>query len=1829
MSIPDRIVGRVGAAILRKRLSVTDTGDTGSDGPALFRLDRLTTGHIAAIVREVRADPSLRDRVDVKIPRLLVDGEALPDEVLTDENAGAIRNRPTDRAAMLTANGNEPNLADTLGHVTALGAAEFHAHPADWVDATVNATTMVLTTEDQAVFQGALRGLLSAEELSLYQLAEFCAMVSHSSKESGNPIRAALGWSLPELRLPRDTSLFVNARTYGSASGPWRKAFEKMFADRAPLISKQRKTGQSIDHAEMRERFDGNREHIPAAALPTVEAFIAAPAGDEATARALCELEWEADRIHLLFERPKERKQGIAAETLAFFEIDCNDSDVLTPDWKAHLDEMKTRERRGELGTEEDEQFYELHRNWLEQDPKLKARWEKAIFGKPIDCTDFLEGLVTAVQRLTASPPDVAGERHIVVRVARGRKDWRERFNHDLGAYFSTMHRGLKVLLQERFEFVRDGLGNADIPHPLFDFPAFLEFERQRLEKANSTLKPVTSGARQQIQLKFEITLEVRRGEKVLSADRIHLVWAGRPEAIGLRLYDDLQRLLQKKAITATEVPRRLVSKKGGVQAVSLLDVNTLEATFGRDAGSLVPQPAKIKNVSRDIAQRLKQLKDQGWMNSDQVQAVKEAWAQFETDYLLALDDFANRGLHTDAVLQQAESFGELLRVLKENARGDVARLRLVAEVLRVGTVAVTGDQPSIIVPPWHPERMKALAVKLRRTCGLINHLLGTDHTEFGDRNIFFQEFNEELAHPFYPEIGLADRNGTSLLVSESSTENGYSLMEQPVRTDEADLTDVTPLEGARQVRELIARYVGLQRHEAGSLSVVLYNADAAALPLATIRELADYEAETPDLQCNVSVRHSDASKLRKVYAELVSKSDADPDVPVVSETSDNFMSKLRISVTPPNASLPEAGHGFRPFDIAFLHDVVSRTASPEWVRVHLLNDRSSLEHAPSRWSYRSVSGENELKSRTFLTCPQQTASGRAYVDMVGAVVRQDDVPSGHHLVPARQISLQNERLKDLFADAHSIAEWVATYDELLDKRQLLANDVKVVRYRRHRTNGRNMIVSSTSELRLLKVLARGRLEELGLAVTAQQLDEATDRTIRDALSVSGDIVLRAAKRGVSAGEMVGLVLSRFLIHHEFCALCGGVSKASVQVFFLLDDYASWLAQRENRIADLLGLCIEDAPDGLTLHLAVVESKYVSAVNVADARRGSKTQLLATLSTLREALFGDPGRLDRDLWLARLADLLVDAVIPPDQTALLERAREAIRNGSILLTLRGYSHVFMHSAELGHTGASTSERVAVEVGAPALAFQEVFDRPELRMLAEAYATQSDPIAVRKALAGDAPWQQRVTAPPAARVTWTDMIGKLVTDALPAKELGATSSTLGGARGGGIDEVSDRVGRVSTAPQEPQGGAAPGDLRGEAGATTAPIEAVPTPPLADASVAGNYGPALSKLVANHVAGTVATSDDRESWAEQTTANLKRALNSYGLQASVIGTRLTPNGCLVRLAGSDRLRVEDIESKRVQLLTTHSLQLVTVQPKPGEIIVSIAGEKRQAVSLWDVWARRELKRNASGLNTSLVLGLQELNGNVLYLNLGGDFGGLTQHEPHSLVAGATGSGKSVLIQALLLDIAATNPSALAKIILIDPKMGVDYAALDALPHLREPIITTQDRAVDVLKSLVVEMDQRYRVFAGARARDLATFNSKATAADRLPMIFLVHDEFADWMLDDNYKGTVSAAVARLGVKARAAGIHLFFAAQRPDKDVMPMQLRENLGNRLILKVSSEATSRIALDRPGAELLLGKGHLAAKLTGEQGLVFAQAPFLTDDDIVMAVAAIAGDND
>jgi len=194
-----------------------------------------------------------------------------------------------------------------------------------------------------------------------------------------------------------------------------------------------------------------------------------------------------------------------------------------------------------------------------------------------------------------------------------------------------------------------------------------------------------------------------------------------------------------------------------------------------------------------------------------------------------------------------------------------------------------------------------------------------------------------------------------------------------------------------------------------------------------------------------------------------------------------------------------------------------------------------------------------------------------------------------------------------------------------------------------------------------------------------------------------------------------------------------------------------------------------------------------------------------------------------------------------------------------------------------------------------------------------------------------------------------------------------------------------------------------------------------------------------------------------------------------------------------------------------------------------------------------------------------------------------------------------------------------------VLIDPKMGVDYFAFEGLPHLGKGLIEDQGLAIETLNGLLTEMDRRYTVLRQNKCSNIFELNGKTSPTERFPCLWVIHDEFAEWMMTDEYNATVANVVSRLGVKARAAGIFLIFAAQRPDNLVMPMQLRANLGNRLILRVDSEGTSEIALGgERGAERLLGRGHMVAKLEGYQGLVYAQVPMISPGEIEKLVEAV-----
>ena len=336
------------------------------------------------------------------------------------------------------------------------------------------------------------------------------------------------------------------------------------------------------------------------------------------------------------------------------------------------------------------------------------------------------------------------------------------------------------------------------------------------------------------------------------------------------------------------------------------------------------------------------------------------------------------------------------------------------------------------------------------------------------------------------------------------------------------------------------------------------------------------------------------------------------------------------------------------------------------------------------------------------------------------------------------------------------------------------------------------------------------------------------------------------------------------------------------------------------------------------------------------------------------------------------------------------------------------------------------------------------------------------------------------------------------------------------------------------------------------------------------------------------------------------------------------KFSPNSLIFVFDGSDRsMSVGAIRSRIVDIKVHYGVDIRNIIPLRRKVSIHVAREHRQRVDWEAVWpsVADECRRDKK-----LYIGVAEEDGRSIFLDP------IESHAPHTLIAGATKSGKSVLLRNLIFGIASIYSPRESRIVLIDPKMGQDYYAFEDLPHLYDGssghgLISTQEDAARMLDSLEVEMHKRTVLLTKHHCENLAQYQRAVPPDDPdwIPYLWVFHDEFANWMLDRNYKQLVDQTISKLAVMARSVGIHLVFATQRPSAEVVSPQTRSNLGNRLILKVADQGNSNIALGRPGAEALLGGGHILVKLEGEgDDPIEGQVAFHDKNDIEAQVRAI-----
>jgi S-DNA-T family DNA segregation ATPase FtsK/SpoIIIE len=1740
------LIGTVAARYLQDQLE--SIGDDAS-GTARFIIDCLTAEQTASVAAAILENAQLAPQVEIKLPGRFMQGQGLPDSVLTDHRATHFRNAPCDKPVLLVANTGDDE-EQSLKELVPVGASQLQDRPDLWVR--VAAEGLPLTADHRKWWERALAGLCELRIASLDRLAEYVLRTRVCIEEDGLPVIVALGAALPALRIPRDSAYFnsLNEKTRGHTSR-WKKLYDTAQKKRACFLLKQTSSQVPLTEEDLQATFERVKDSIPEAVHDIVHSFISAPAGWHELAARLSLCEWEA--VAPLFDGFKREPFNLGQATIDFY--DERQPELLDDAERDYLRRL-IRRKTTASDDEEDRRFYEDHRNELKEERKLKVAWDRFIFGKAFETEDFLTGIVLCMERLF-SQQTPATERHLRIRCDRGTKKELRDLNVDAGIFFATRYNGLKAVFGNKVQWE---VGS------LFDFPDLVAGWRAARKLNNST-------ARAALQLKFIVELEIEVTPGHSEVNSAQMIWQFNPNAVTAGYAQDWARL-QEHPLVYCNAHRKPLSGKAQFQTVDLSNVLTFVPVFGKERGTFVGVYKKAVDIGIAWLQNLSQVRQQNLITAEAGNILEKLFSTFQASYSAAIASFSERGLASHELLRQTESYAALLDGVCTHAKGDRNRELLLRPLLRIGVVAVHSGRPTAVVPPWHPLRLGAAAIKAHFVSELIKRLLVPKHVEFGDARLFFKDMQECLSHPFYPELVIGWEEDQPELLCATDVVGDYTLHESPVAADDGlDDTNENPADGAHCVVDLVKRYLALQPHEHANLSVVLYNCDSSRLPQAVVEKIAAMdEDEEREVRCQVILRHRDAKRLRGLYEKIIAASDGDPDAFSASETTRDFMARLRIGIMADQAPIP-ASDDSRPTDIVFSQDVIARHARVEWYEEEATPvDGFSL--IPSHWSRRRPAASDDLKSVVYLCCPAQTAEGWAYLAAIGSFFKGNcDGNAQVRWLPARQLDFRDTTTARIFEETHNLGTWVVNYDELLDRRQLLNQNVRVIRYKQSVTQGRNVVISSRAPLGLLRSMVLGRLRALNLELQDSEYLTLADKFLDDAKEISGEIVLRAAKHGRNASELLGVVLSRYLIRHE-------VGLERLFGWYFLDDYSEWLGQREEQIADVLALSPELTPEGsLRLAAIVSEAKYIDAASLAAKRKESQKQLRDTVKRITDAVFGNPERLDRTLWLSRLSDLILDGVqVPASAPVRLSEWRRAIRDGRCEIYVRGYSHIFVS----GPTDAAVSSDF-VAVADLDNSFQEIFDRRHVRQLVLKYFRNEDATAIREENAGGHSWLCQSFHQPSAILT----------------------------RQGEEAEV-ERQPEAEPVPSLPEAAAASRAAAPPERSAETVHRAEPCPSQEDAP-RWAY-PALNGLLGRSTGEDSNSAVDRD-WLRDTESKTKGALQQFQLQSKLVRSVLTPNSALLKFAGSANLTVEQVLRRRSEFLTTHGINIISVTPEPGLVSIAVERPHRQLVQIQDIWNRWQPK-SAMG-NQELLIGVREDNGELLFISPG------NTHAPHTLIAGSTGSGKSVLMQNLILGIAATNTPSYARIILIDPKQGVDYLSFEGLPHLHGGIIDEQGTALRRLRELIGEMDSRYAKFKASRSNSLAAYNQKVPEEERLPVIWVIHDEFAEWMLVDDYKEEVTSLVSRLGVKARAAGIHLVFAAQRPDANVMPMQLRANLGNRLILRVDSEGTSEIALGEKGAERLLGRGHLLAKLEG-CALAYAQVPFVDADFIDRIVEVI-----
>lgn len=1753
----------------------------------------------SAIVRDVAAIRPPHGRVQVAIHPSLAEPDLVERGLSSLDMATRFRNaRDPDTVATVFSvpGGQVESVIQSLGSVQRINrewiCASKMAHI--WTSTTMQGYSETITAQITDVLIGLMKSdILTSAEM----LAEFCDRLQKNMLGSdGLPLPKAVNDALPCLHLPRYSMPRMGPEKLATTA---ELQFKNLHDDLRPFLCLKSRKGEEILRRELKNRLKKLRdegsikpEYLNALS-DLVEDNNVAEFTWLPTQQRVAEIPWS--EIQKFFEANPTRPTGhIGQDTIEFLDAEypgilSDDEQEILLDRRRNISRMSTTYRG----------IFEKHGERIRTNPKLYKKWQVFIFDRPVEETgELLVGLIRLAEKAyQRAEENIQSVLLVRLRGSEKRSFWKKDKNWYLCTYIRDRYRGLPELMRPDIEL---DFGRCWEPRIMDDIE-----DRKETGSGSATFE-------------FEAHVVNRGDLDKIRADRrllgrhhrAQLVWKPGHLSFATALSEDLQRVLPNGSGYA-RISKSSVTPARGTRGTALVRPtlyakSSVTDSLGETSGSLVKADSEstLPHSSRIDACWLADFKiyAEGTVSDSDRAEVERLFCEFHQEYSSAIAAMIRpdgTGLLDCAVVDQARCYGSLLARLRNCARTDMLVRKSWAPLLQVGTATVEGDSAALLVAPWHPLRLLELVAKAVQATKVIRRVMNGSAVQSVSIADYVRDRVHVLRQSYYMDVGYIRTRGGNQLLVETETHAGYSLLQPPLLQSDDRLVEVPVEDAVVRFGDIAGQYLQQRPHERANFSTVLLDAEAEDLPVMVAKYLAKEIDVQPYLRCDLTVAHENPRKLRQIYERQNRRIGHEIGSSLTSEAARIFMSRLRVGIAP-TASI-ERTKGAKGQDIVLLHDVIARYARLEWDKVAAPAKCEDLrDHAPNDTSRRKSPVQGSLSSSVYLTAPLQVQPSQAYLDVLHDVLRGKPSPSDSHYVPLQGIDLLSPDIARKLEVAHTMAHWVVTYDRIADRRVLAStgHGLRILRYYSSPRSLYNVIVSTEVKHEELRTRLSEELERILPDYDSETLNGLVSTVQKQATDLAGGIVMRGSHWDNYARELIGVVVAQ----RELGLLLASCGESRTAMFYL-DEFKNWL-DLTGQIADILAVSLHADDGGVpTVRLVVAEAKCVSESALHDSRSKSWVQLKATHDAMTSRFTEADSAIDPSVWRNRLADMLVEHMTPWGEQERLggrnfDEWIDLIRGGEFEVEVSGHSIVSVH--DLPESRDDLDLFTAEEEGDP----------PKRRKLAQ-WTLGADRIksTIRDVASADASAALHVP------IAWSDTPRVQPEQSEPTAEVdtrprGPEASTPGesGTEGSGSGSNDDHNRSTSN-------GTSAGSDQGEVD---------PSEQQQSSSGRDIVPEQWNRLVFKALAEMSNVEDKRlgREWLDEQVARLRQALQAENKEARIKDSRLTPNAGLVQLDGRV-VTVKWLSGMQVDLLTRYGIDIVRITPQPGRIAVAIRRPKRAILHLADAWRQRLLQPSSPETNMAVLIGEQEDDGELFYLSFNEDFAGREQAAPHTLISGTTGSGKGILTSNLILDLCAFNDPRSVQIYLIDPKKGADYHWARDLPHLGRGIVAEKDSAIELLRRLVQLMEERYNIITDDGCANIDQYNGMRTLSNRLPRVVIFFDEVADWMQDNEFKHEVEGSINQIAIKSRAAGLHLFMIYQRADKDVMTMHLRTNLGNRLILRLGDEGSSKIALGDKGAERLLGKGHIIAKL-GSDEKIYGQVPFIGEDEITVVADAI-----